>query len=202
SRTFEPLASSRGLIQVLGGLNHRTAEGGPDGAGDHARGNGTFLTGVRMKKSATDVRAGVSIDQAIAGRIGHLTRFPSLELACEASRRNGACDSGYSCAYQFNLSWRSPTTPMPAESNPRLASERLSGGGPPGRRLAELRRRREEQKSILDLVLEDARAMQRRLDVQDRSKLDQYLTGVREVEARIQKAEELGDARDPAVEAP
>ncbi len=94
SRTLQPLESSRRLIQVLGGLNHRTATGGPDGAGDHARGNGTFLTGVRLKKSATDIRAGISIDQLMARRIGHLTRFPSLELACEPARKTGACDSG------------------------------------------------------------------------------------------------------------
>ena len=106
-QTLQPLEPLKGLVQVLGGLNHRTAEGGPDGAGDHARGNGTFLTGVRLKKSATDIRAGISIDQVIARRIGHLTRFPSLELACDSGRKSGACDSGYSCAYQFNLSWSS-----------------------------------------------------------------------------------------------
>src|SRR5262249_9523356 len=164
-------------------LNHRTAEGGPDGAGDHARGTGTFLTGVRLNKSATNIRAGVSIDQVIARRIGHLTRFPSLELACDSVRKAGACDSGYSCAYQYNLSWSSPTTPMPAEFNPRLAFERLFGAGAPGERRKNLERRRQEERSILDFALEDARSMQRRLDAPDRGKLDQYLTGVREVEA-------------------
>ncbi len=202
SRTLQPLESTRKLVQVLGGLDHQTADGGPDGAGDHARGNGTFLTGVRLKKSATDVRAGVSIDQVIARRIGHLTRFPSLELACETGRRTGACDSGYSCAYQHNISWSSPTTPMTPEGNPRLAFERLFGDGPPGDRLANLRRRRQEQRSILDFALDDARSMQRRLDPADRGKLDQYLTSVREIEARIEQAERLGDAPDPGVEAP
>jgi hypothetical protein len=202
SRTLEPLAPVKDLVQVVGGLKHETAEGGPDGAGDHARGNGTFLTGVRLKKSATDVRAGVSIDQVIARAIGGRTRFPSLELSCDPARRSGACDSGYACAYQFNLSWRTPTTPMAAESNPRLAFERLFGEGPPGERSANLRRRREEQRSVLDFVLEDARAMQKRLDSRDREKLDQYLTGVREVEARIQAAERFGDPADPGVDAP
>ncbi|HLH28315.1 MAG TPA: DUF1552 domain-containing protein, partial [Acidimicrobiales bacterium] len=102
SRTLQPLEPVRSMIQVLGGLNHKTAEGGPDGAGDHARGTGTFLTGVRLNKSATKIRAGVSIDQVIARRIGHLTRFASLELACDSLRKAGACDSGYSCAYQYN----------------------------------------------------------------------------------------------------
>ena len=137
-KTLQPLEPLKRMVQVLGGLDHKTAEGGPDGAGDHARGNGTFLTGVRLKKSATDIRAGVSIDQVIAQRVGHLTRFPSLELACDSGRKSGACDSGYSCAYQFNLSWSSPTTPMTAETNPRQAFERLFGAGKPGERRAAL----------------------------------------------------------------
>src|SRR5205814_2299737 len=112
SRTLEPLKSMRHSVQILGGLDHANAEPGPDGAGDHARGGGTFLTGVRLKKSATDIRAGVSIDQVMAREIGHLTRFPSLELSCDGVHKSGACDSGYACAYQFNLSWSSPTTPM------------------------------------------------------------------------------------------
>jgi hypothetical protein len=201
SRTLKPLESSRDFVQVMGELDHHTADGGPDGAGDHARGNGTFLTGVRLKKSATDVRAGVSIDQLFARQVGHLTRFPSLEIACDSGRRSGACDSGYSCAYQFNLSWSSPTTPMPPESNPRLVFERLFGSGSPGERKANLARRRQEQRSVLDFVIEDARAMQRRLNSGDQSKLDQYLTGVREIETRIEKAERFGDT-DPAIETP
>ena len=201
-RTLQPLEPLKGLVQVLGGLNHKTAEGGPDGAGDHARGNGTFLTGVRLNKSATNVRAGISIDQVLAQKIGHLTRFPSLQLACDTGRKAGACDSGYSCAYQYNLSWSSPTTPMPAESNPRLAFERLFGTGGPGQRLANLQRRRKEQRSILDFALDDARSMQRRLGSQDQEKLDQYLAGVREIETRIEKSERFGDVRDPAVETP
>jgi hypothetical protein len=202
SRTLEPLEPVKGLVQVLEGLNHRTADGGPDGPGDHARGNSTFLTGVRLKKSATDIRAGISIDQVIARQIGHLTRFPSLELACDSTHKTGACDSGYSCAYQYNLSWSSPTTPMPPEANPRLVFERLFGAGAPGERKANLKRRRQEQRSVLDLVLEDARAMQRRLNPQDKDKLDQYLTGVREIETRIEKVERFGDVEDPGVETP
>lgn len=202
SKTLQPLESSRHLIQVLGGLDHRNAEAGPDGAGDHARGNGTFLTGVRLRKSATDIRAGVSIDQVIAREVAHLTRFPSLELACESARRSGACDSGYSCAYQYNISWSAPETPMTPEGNPRLVFERLFGAGAPGERQANLRQRRQEQRSILDFVLEDARSMQRRLNPQDQGKLDQYLTSVREIEARIEKVERFGDARDPGIDTP
>lgn len=201
-KTLQPLEPLKGSIQVLGGLNHKTAEGGADGGGDHARGNGTFLTGVRLKKSATDVRAGISIDQVIARQVGHLTRFPSLELACDSGRKAGACDSGYSCAYQYNLAWSSPTTPMPAESNPRHAFERLFGTGAPGQRRANLERRRLEQRSILDFALEDARSMRKRLGSEDHEKLDQYLVGVREIEKRIEKAERFGEVKDPGVDTP
>jgi len=201
-RTLEPLESLRQHIQIFGGLDHINAAAGPDGAGDHARANGTFLTGVRMKKSATDIRAGVSIDQAMAREVGHLTRFPSLELTCDAGRNTGACDSGYSCAYQFNMSWSSPTTPMTPEANPRQVFERLFGAGSVGERTEELKRRRAEQRSILDFVVADARDMQKRLNPHDRDKLDQYLTGVRELEARIQRAERLGDPKVPSQPTP
>jgi hypothetical protein len=202
SRTLQPLESCRQNVQILGGLADHSAEAGEDGAGDHARANGTFLTGVRLKKSATDIRAGISIDQVMAREIGHLTRFPSLELTCETERPSGICDSGYSCAYQFNLSWSTPTTPMTAESNPRLVFERLFGAGPPGQRVESLRRRRQEQRSILDFVLQDARAMQQRLNTGDKAKLDQYLTGVRALELRIHSSEKLGDPKDPMTPTP
>jgi len=191
--TLEPLRPFLPQLQVFGGLDDKCANAGPDGAGDHARANGTFLSGVRVNKSATDVRAGISIDQVLARQVGGATRFPSLELTCETNRSSGACDSGYACAYQFNLSWSSPTTPMTAEANPRLVFERLFGAGSPEARSENLRRRRLEQRSILDFVTEDARQMEKRLDYEDRGKLDQYLTGVREVEARLQKVERMGD---------
>ncbi|HWN96474.1 MAG TPA: DUF1552 domain-containing protein [Methylomirabilota bacterium] len=202
SRTLKPLEPLRQHLQVLGGLDQKSAYGGPDGGGDHARGNGVFLTGVRLKKSATDIRAGISIDQAIAREVGHLTRFPSLELSSDAIRTSGACDSGYACAYQFNLSWSSATTPVAAESNPRMVFERLFGQGAPGERAENLRRRQQEQRSVLDFVLEDARGMNRRLTGRDRDKLDQYLTGIREIETSIQKAERFGAAKDPGIETP
>ena len=202
SRTLQPLAASRKHIQVIGGLDHLNAMPGSDGGGDHARANGTFLTGVRLKKSATDIRAGISIDQTIARQVGHLTRFPSLELTCDAGRNTGACDSGYSCAYQYNLAWSSPNTPMTPEANPRQVFERLFGAGAPGERVANAQRRRQEQRSVLDFVMQDARSMQLRLGGRDQDKLDQYLTGVRELEARIQKAEQLGEVKDPMVPTP
>ncbi len=202
SRTLQPLAKARSYVQVLGGLDHQTAIGGTDGGGDHARGNGTFLTGVRLKKSATDIRAGVSIDQVLARAVGKETRFASLELTCDAVQKAGACDSGYSCAYQHNISWSSPGTPMTPEVNPRLAFERLFGMGGPGERAAQFRRRQLEQRSILDFVREDARELQGRLAPRDAEKLDQYLTGVREVEQRIQNTERFGEVRDPGLATP
>ncbi len=202
ARTMQPLAGLRDHLQVLGGMEDLNALAGSDGGGDHARANSTFLTGVRVKKSATDIHAGVSIDQVMAREVGHLTRFPSLELTCDAGRNTGACDSGYSCAYQYNISWSSATTPMTPEANPRQVFERLFGSGSVGERTRELQRRRAEQRSILDFVAADARDMQRQLDAHDKDKLDQYLTGVRELEARIQRSEKLGDPNNPVQDTP
>jgi hypothetical protein len=200
--TLQPLEEVRQQVRVLGGLDHVCANGGADGGGDHARGNAVFLTGVRIKKSASDLHAGISIDQLLAKKVGHLTRFPSLELTCDDVRKTSACDSNYSCAYQFNVSWSSETTPVTAEFNPRLAFERLFGDGAPGQRTQANKVRQQAQQSVLDFVMEDAQKMQKRLGTKDRAKLDQYLTGVREVEARIQKSERFGAVADPAIETP
>jgi uncharacterized protein DUF1552 len=201
--TMKPLEKVKNMIQVLGGLDHKEATPGPDGAGDHARASGTFLTGVRVKKTAgADIKAGASIDQIAAKQIGHLTRFPSLELTCDSVRKSGNCDSGYSCAYQFNLAWSSPTTPVAPEPNPRLVFERLFGGGKPGERNASLQRRRQQQKSILDFVMDDAASLDRDLGQRDKQKLDQYLNSVREIEKRIQQAERFGKTPDPSVDTP
>ena len=191
-RTLQPLEKVREQLQVISGLEDISAEAGPDGAGDHARAGGTFLTGVRIKKTAgSDIHAGVSIDQVVAQQIGHLTRFSSLELTCDGVRKAGDCDSGYSCAYGYNLAWRSPTQPLTPEPNPRLVFERLFGTGPREERIANLKRRQEEQRSILDFVMEDADAIQRKLNGRDRQKLDQYLTSVRDIEERIERAERM-----------
>lgn len=203
NRTMEPLQRLKDQVQVISGLDQQNAFGGKDGPGDHARACSTFLTGVRVKKTAgADIHAGVSVDQVAAREVGHLTRFPSLELACDAARKSGNCDSGYSCAYQFNLSWASPSLPMTPEANPRFAFERLFGAGGPGERGRSLRQRLEQQRSILDFVLEDTRALGRELGSKDRKKLDEYLTGVREIERRIQAAERFRETPDPACEAP
>ncbi len=203
NRTMHPLKNVKEQLQVLGGLNHQGGYPGPDGAGDHARASGGFLSGVRVRKTAgSDIHAGVTIDQVVAKRIGHLTRFPSLELSCDEVRRSGSCDSGYSCAYQYNLAWSGPTTPVPPESNPRFAFERLFGAGKPGERAASFRLRQAEQRSVLDFVLEDTRDLERQMSGRDLQRLDQYLSGLREIEKRIQLNERLGQPADPAVETP
>jgi hypothetical protein len=202
STTLQPLDALKESVRVLGGLDHVNANPGMDGAGDHARANAVFLSGVRPKKSATDIHLGTSIDQVLARQVGSLTRLPSLELTCDDTRRSSACDSDYACAYQYNISWSSPTTPVTAEGNPRLAFERLFGTGAHGERVENTLHRQQTQKSVLDFVMDDARSMQHRLGSHDRDKLDQYLTGVRDIESRIQRAEKFGHAPDPAVETP
>lgn len=203
ARTMQPLEKLRHEIQVMGGLDHLNATPGPDGAGDHARASGTFLTGVRVRKTAgSDILAGVSIDQLVARQVGHLTRFSSLELTCDAVRKSGNCDSGYSCAYQYNLGWSSPTTPVAPEPNPRLVFERLFGAGAPGERAQSLALRREQQRSILDFVLDDAKALQKQLTHRDRDKLDQYLTNMRDIEQRIERAERFPETPDPSQPTP
>jgi hypothetical protein len=138
----------------------------------------------------------------IANEIGHLTRFPSLELSCDAVRKSGNCDSGYSCAYQYNLSWRSPSTPVAPEPNPRLLFERLFGAGSHGERAEALLKRQQQQRSILDFVMDEAHSLEGKLSYRDKQKLDEYLVSVREIEQRIQKAERFGKAPDPTMKTP
>lgn len=186
--TLQPLASLREHFSVMRGLDHEKASANGDGAGDHARANATFLTGCQARKTAgSDIRLGVSVDQIAAQQIGHLTRIPSLELSTDPPRRSGHCDSGYSCAYQFNLSWRSESTPAPAERDPRLVFEKLFGSGNEKADAS----RRIKQKSVLDFVMGDAKRLNRRLDGSDRGKMDEYLSAVRDVERRIEQAEKF-----------
>ena len=202
SPTLQPLEKVRHQVQVISGLDDLSADPGPDGAGDHARAGGTFLTGVRIKKTAgSDIYAGISIDQVVANQIGHLTRFASLELTCDSVRKAGNCDSGYSCAYEYNIAWKSATQPLSPDPNPRFVFERLFGAGSASERVGNLKRRQAEQRSILDFIMEDASAVQRKLSGRDHEKLDQYLTSVREIEQRIEKAERMPVA-NPDMEAP
>lgn len=202
-RTMQPLAGMRNAFQIISGLDHKNATAGNDGAGDHARANATFLTGARARKTdSTDIEVGTSIDQVVAQNVGHLTRFSSLELSCDSVRKAGRCDSGYSCAYQYNLSWASPSTPMAPEPNPRLVFERLFGAGGRGERQQNFKLRQETQKSLLDFVMADARSLQKQLSRADRDKLDEYLTGIRGIEERIQRTEGFGALPDPEADTP
>jgi len=188
--TLLPLQPHKGQVSVLSGLAHHNAKGLGDGAGDHARANACFLTGVHPRKTAgSDIHVGISADQIAAQKIGKATRLPSLELSCETSvRQAGACDSGYACAYQNNISWRNENTPMPPIFDPRLVFERLFTTSDEDPDLVAGRALRESCRgSILDLVREDAKAFQSRLGATDRRKMDEYLTGLRETEVAIQQ---------------
>lgn len=187
-RTLKPLEPYRQHMNVLTGLAQHQAHALGDGGGDHARSLSVFLTGVHpVKTDGADIRVGTSVDQIAAQAIGHHTRFPSLELGVDPSAQAGNCDSGYSCAYSSNISWRTPTQPVAKEINPRLVFERLFGEGG-GSQLSD--RLRKYNKSLLDFVAEDARGLQTRLGAGDRRKVDEYMTAVREIERRLLMAEQ------------
>jgi len=188
---LEPLDKHRRDLLVLSGLTLNGARALGDGPGDHARCVAAFLTGAHPHKTnGKDIRNGVSVDQVAAAAIGQRTRFPSLELGCEPSAQGGNCDSGYSCIYTSNASWRTPTSPMAKETNPQAVFDRLFGG-PPQTAGAGGPQRARFQKSILDLVAEDAQDLHRKLGTTDRRKLDEYLYAVRQIERRIAAGEKV-----------
>ena len=169
-------------VNVLTNLELRPAY-----PGSHATSNSAFLSAARAKLTeSSDYYLGTTADQIAAKEIGQATQLPSLELAMDMMETVGQCDNGYACVYQNNLSWSTPTTPLPAEAHPRLVFENLFGaGGSKAERQAALKRRA----SLLDFVKEDMAALKRDLGPEDRTKVDGYLDTVREVERRIQKAE-------------
>jgi hypothetical protein len=184
-RTLGLLKDFRKDILVLSGLAQENAFAHGEGGGDHARALSTFLTGCHVRKtSGSDIKVGVSADQVAAAQIGHLTRFPSLEVGCEFGGQAGNCDTGYSCAYTSNIAWRGDATPVAKEVNPRLVFDRLFSNDNP----ADRQRRKAAQTSVLDFVREDAGRLQNRLSRNDRRKMDEYLTGVRELEQRLDRA--------------
>lgn len=186
SPTLEALAPVRRHLNVITGLTLQKARANGDGPGDHARSAASFLTGSQARKtSGNDIRLGVSIDQVAAASLGARTRLPSLELGCEHGPSAGGCDSGYSCAYSNNISWRDESTPMAKIIDPAAAFERLFGDAT---QAAAAQERLSRRQSILDFVLEDTRALSARLGVADRRKVDQFQTAVREVERRIDRA--------------
>lgn len=201
--SFASMEKHRQDFQIFTGFEQKNAMAGGDGPGDHARGTAAFLTSARPRKtSGSDIQLGISADQVAANAVAAHTRLPSLELSTDGVRKAGNCDSGYSCAYQFNLSWRSENQPMTPESNPRAVFERLFGAGSSGERAKSLGQRLASKKSVLDFIQDDAKALHRHLGRTDRRKLEEYLTGVREIEKQVEKAEALGLPADPGVPAP
>ena len=203
SRILKPLEPFRDDLLVISGLDHQNAEALGDGGGDHARAGACFLTGVHPKKTAgADIRGGISADQIAAQKVGAGTRIASLELGCEDSRTVGNCDSGYRCAYTNSISWRGPQTPMPPETNPRIVFERLFGDQDLNLDPQTRARRTAQRRSILDLVNDRAKKLSQDVGAADRRKLDEYLTGVREIEQRIDLSEKDQRTFRPDMEKP
>jgi Protein of unknown function (DUF1552) len=191
-RILEPLKPFQDKLLVLSGLAQHQGEALGDGPGDHARASATFLTGCHPRKTqGADIKVGVSVDQIAAGKIGRDTRLASLELGCDRGKQTGSCDSGYSCAYSFNISWKTEATPLPAEVDPRQVFERLFSNGVKGESQESRERRRRYERSILDYVSEDADRLRSGLGYTDRHKLEEYLTAIRELEQRIENAEKF-----------
>jgi hypothetical protein len=190
SRTLAPVEPFKDQMVVVTNLAHKmAAPGGPgDNGGDHTRSPAVFLNGVHPKRTdGADIQAGVTIDQIAAQKIGQQTPLPSLELATEDfSGLVGSCDVGFSCAYMNTISWRTPTTPLPMEINPRVVFTRLFGDGANAQERLE---RIDEQRSILDAVMGQVKHLQGNLGPSDRNRIADYLDTVREIERRIQLAE-------------
>jgi hypothetical protein len=195
---LEPVAEHRSRVLVLSGLAQKNGRALGDGAGDHARAAASYLTGAHPKKTeGANILNGVSVDQAAAAQVGKETRFPSLELGLEAGGMVGNCDSGYSCAYSNSLAWKTATTPLPPEVNPRAVFERLFGDGEVLDAATRERRARQDA-SILDWVREDTARLSGTLGASDKRKLDEYLSSIREIEQRIAAAAKQPAALDDA----
>lgn len=191
SPTLEPLAQVKEKVCVFKGLAQDNARAKGDGPGDHARSSAAFLTGAHpVKTGGVDIKVGQSVDQVAAEKIGTQTRLPSIELGTEGGRNAGQCDSGYSCAYSNNISWKTASTPMAKEINPKLVFERLFGSVDDRDAAKGRAKRNEYRKSILDLVSDDASQLKKQLGQTDRRKIDEYFSSVREIEQRIERSRE------------
>lgn len=194
--SLEPLSDLRSDVSMLRGLAQVNARALGDGPGDHARSAAAFLTGAHPVKTAgSRIRVGKSIDQVLADAYGLDTRLPSIELGTEKGRNAGSCDSGYACAYSGSISWRSDTQPMGKEIEPRQAFERLFGtassaGLDTAKRLA-------MRTSILDSVRQSRESLLKKLGDDDRKKMDEYFTSIREVESRLEKVSQPVELDDP-----
>jgi hypothetical protein len=202
-RILKPLEPFRDDVLMLNNLTHNYGRVLLDGAGDHGRCSGCYLTGAHVRKSATDIHIDnpMSMDQVIARKIGGETRLPSLEIGMEDPRQSGSCDSGYSCAYTNNISWKSETQPMPPILDPRMLFERLFGANA-GLSPAEIQRQQRIRTSVLDYVKESTQSLAKDLGPTDRRKLDEYLTGVRSIEQQIARASKDEAPVDPGMAKP
>lgn len=189
---MKPVAKFKNKMNIITGLSLKGAKALGDGGGDHARSVAAFLTGAHPKKThGSDIRNGISVDQIAAQKIGHLTKLKSLELGTEGSSTGGRCDSGYSCLYTSNVSWRTDTSPIPKEIDPLAVFERLFGSDyGTGQSQA---RQDAKRRSILDFVHGEAKSLSKRLGSQDRRKLDEYLYAVRDIERRLKNTDKLSD---------
>jgi len=214
TRILKPMEPFKKDMLILSNLTHNGGRALLDGGGDHARATGGWLSGTQPRKIAEDssygdrtgkvtaaIHAGITADQVVAQQIGGKTRFASLEVGMEDSQQAGNCDSGYSCSYTNNIAWKSDTQPLPPTLDPRSLFERLFGDD--GDLTPQARERRNlYRRSILDYVTEDSKKLESHLGPSDRSKLDQYMTSVREVEQRIEAAEKDNRRVDPGMEKP
>jgi hypothetical protein len=186
--TLAPLKAVQNYLTVFSGLTQDNGRPKGDGPGDHARSAASYLTGAHPYKTAgSNIKLGISVDQAIAQKVGLTTRFPSLELGLDRGGKAGNCDSGYACAYVDNISWRSETMPMPKEMNPASLFDRMFGTGDK-ETLATREKRLKYRKSILDFVADDTKRLELQLGKNDQQKLDEYQTSIREIEQRIERA--------------
>jgi hypothetical protein len=196
TRILRPMKAYQNRMLVLTGLN-----GSSSNAGVHASASTRFLTGTIPARSESDLQAAVSVDQLVARELGKQTQLGSLELALDQSDVFGSCDIGFSCQYTSTIAWRDAHTPLPMETNPRVVFERLFGDTGTTDPAVRLKRIRKDQ-SLLDSVSDRVSELNRKVDVSDRAKLDQYLDAVRDVERRIQLAEAQSDRELPLLEQP
>jgi hypothetical protein len=201
SPVLSPLEPFRDKLLVVTGLSSHQAEALGDGGGDHSRATGSYLTGVHVRKSDSVVGNSVSMDQIAARALQNETQLSSLQLTVDDNSLVGSCDVGYSCAYSSTLSWLTPTLPLMAENNPRVVFERLFGSSDSTDARLRASRLRQDR-SILDSVTARVRELQQKLGPADRTKVDDYLESLRDVERRIQKAEEQSATEGPDVDRP
>ena len=189
---LKPVEDYRDEMNIISGLSLDGAFAHGDGGGDHARSVASFLTGAHPKKThGSNIRNGISVDQVAAEKIGHLTRLKSLELGAEESSTGGQCDTGYSCLYTSNISWRTERSPLSKEVDPAAVFERLFGTGTGGLDRRSMSAKARGRKSILDFVNNEAKILHDGLGTQDRRKLDEYLYAVRDIERRLAGAQKL-----------